>query len=184
MIGAALFYGDAVITPAISVLSAVEGIKLVTPALDDYVLTIASVIMIALFIVQSGGTDKVAAFFGPDHAGLVPDAGRGSASTYRRRSQHFRLDQPLLRPALLHDHGRRLSSPCSARSACRHRGRGALCRYGPFRPRPDPGAWLYLVFPSLWLNYLGQGALILVRPERHRQPVLPAGAGMGCCCRS
>ncbi|MDX3806190.1 MAG: KUP/HAK/KT family potassium transporter, partial [Bosea sp. (in: a-proteobacteria)] len=65
MIGAGLFYGDTVITPAISVLSAVEGLKLATPVLDDYILWIATVILIGLFVVQSHGTQKVAAFFGP-----------------------------------------------------------------------------------------------------------------------
>ncbi len=64
MCGAALFYGDAVITPAISVLSAVEGLKLVTPAFTDYVVYIAVAILVALFAVQSRGTEKVANFFG------------------------------------------------------------------------------------------------------------------------
>jgi KUP system potassium uptake protein len=65
MVGAALFYGDAVITPAISVLSAVEGLKLVTPAFEPYVVYIASAILIGLFAVQSGGTERVAKWFGP-----------------------------------------------------------------------------------------------------------------------
>ena len=63
--GAGLFYGDAVITPAISVLSAVEGLKLVTPALEAYVVPITLAILVALFAVQSRGTGRVAAFFGP-----------------------------------------------------------------------------------------------------------------------
>ena len=63
--GTCLFYGDGVITPAISVLSAIEGIKLVTPALDPYIVPLASVILIALFLVQSSGTSKMATFFGP-----------------------------------------------------------------------------------------------------------------------
>ncbi len=65
LMGAALFYGDAVITPAISVLSAVEGLKLVTPAFEEYVLPITVAIIVALFLVQNRGTAKVAAFFGP-----------------------------------------------------------------------------------------------------------------------
>ena len=63
--GAALFYGDAAITPAISVLSAVEGLKLVTPVLEPYVLPITVVILFALFWVQSRGTERVSAYFGP-----------------------------------------------------------------------------------------------------------------------
>ena len=65
MLGAALFYGDAVITPAISVLSAVEGLKVIAPAFDPYIVPLSLVILVALFVVQSRGTAKVAAFFGP-----------------------------------------------------------------------------------------------------------------------
>src|SRR5512146_1150838 len=65
IISGALFYGDAIITPALSVLSAVEGLKVATPAFDDYVVPITVVILVALFSVQSRGTAKVATFFGP-----------------------------------------------------------------------------------------------------------------------
>ncbi|MCY1229835.1 Low affinity potassium transport system protein kup [compost metagenome] len=65
LIGAALFIGDAMITPALSVMSALEGMKLVTPALEDYVLPLAAAVMVALFAVQSKGTQAVAKFFGP-----------------------------------------------------------------------------------------------------------------------
>jgi KUP system potassium uptake protein len=65
MAGAAFFYGDAIITPAISVLSAVEGLKLITPALEPYILPLSLVILVCLFAVQSRGTAAVAFFFGP-----------------------------------------------------------------------------------------------------------------------
>src|SRR4051794_15337570 len=65
IISGALFYGDAIITPALSVLSAIEGLKLATPAFDAYVVPITALILVALFAVQSRGTAKVAAFFGP-----------------------------------------------------------------------------------------------------------------------
>ena len=65
MAGAALFYGDAIITPAISVLSAIEGLTLVTPAFERYVLPLSLVILISLFAVQSHGTARVATWFGP-----------------------------------------------------------------------------------------------------------------------
>ena len=65
IISGALFYGDAIITPALSVLSAVEGLKVVTPAFETYVVPITVVILVALFLVQSRGTASVAAFFGP-----------------------------------------------------------------------------------------------------------------------
>ena len=65
IVSGALFYGDAIITPALSVLSAIEGLKLATPAFDAYVVPITALILITLFAVQSRGTAKVAAFFGP-----------------------------------------------------------------------------------------------------------------------
>ncbi|WP_083533454.1 potassium transporter Kup [Bosea sp. WAO] len=161
MAGAALFYGDAVITPAISVLSAIEGIKLVTPVLDDYVVTIASVIMIALFLVQSRGTAKVANFFGPvmtvwfvTLGGLgiyhISDDLGVLASINPYHGLRFFIDHPGLSLAVL-------GTVCLAVT-------GAEALYadmGHFGRGPIRGAWLYLVFPALWLNYLGQGALIL-----------------------
>src|SRR5215468_4085001 len=68
IIGAALFFGDALITPAISVLSAIEGLKVVTPAFDPYVVPITIIILVVLFMAQSRGTARVAAFFGPETA--------------------------------------------------------------------------------------------------------------------
>ena len=79
MVGAAMFYGDAVITPAISVLSAVEGLKLVTPAFEPYVVPLTIVILVALFAVQSRGTAQ-GGEVRPDHAGLVRRDGGGRAS--------------------------------------------------------------------------------------------------------
>jgi len=170
MAGAALFYGDAVITPAISVLSAVEGIKLVTPALNDYVVTIASVILIALFLVQSSGTEKVANFFGPITlvwflvlAGLgiyhIADDIGVLASVNPYYSLRFFIDHPTVSLAVL-------GSVCLAVT-------GAEALYadmGHFGRGPIRSAWIWLVFPSLWLNYLGQGALILSDPTAIDNP--------------
>lgn len=170
MAGAALFYGDAVITPAISVLSAVEGLKLVTPVLDDYVITIASVILIALFLVQSRGTGKVANFFGPimtiwflTLAGLgiyhISDDLGVFASINPYWGVRFFIDHPGLSLAVL-------GSVCLAVT-------GAEALYadmGHFGRGPIRSAWIYLVFPALWLNYLGQGALILSDPTAIDNP--------------
>jgi KUP system potassium uptake protein len=170
MAGAALFYGDAVITPAISVLSAVEGIKLVTPVLDDYVVTIASVILVVLFMAQSGGTEKVANFFGPIMliwflalAGLgiyhIADELSILASVNPYYCLRFFIDHPGVSLAVL-------GSVCLAVT-------GAEALYadmGHFGRGPIRGAWIYLVFPALWLNYLGQGALILSDPTAIDNP--------------
>jgi KUP system potassium uptake protein len=170
MAGAALFYGDAVITPAISVLSAVEGIKLVTPALNDYVVMIASGILIALFLVQSRGTEKVANFFGPimmiwflTLAGLgvyhIADDLGVFASINPYWGVHFFINNPGVSLAVL-------GSVCLAVT-------GAEALYadmGHFGRGPIRGAWIWLVFPALWLNYLGQGALILSDPTAIDNP--------------
>lgn len=170
MAGAALFYGDAVITPAISVLSAVEGLKLVTPVLDDYVITIASAILIALFLVQSRGTGKVANFFGPimtvwflTLAGLgiyhISDDLGVFASINPYYGVRFFIDHSGLSLAVL-------GSVCLAVT-------GAEALYadmGHFGRGPIRSAWIFLVFPALWLNYLGQGALILADPSTIDNP--------------
>ncbi|CAN7474171.1 potassium transporter Kup [Bosea sp. LjRoot90] len=170
MAGAALFYGDAVITPAISVLSAVEGIKLVTPALNDYVVSIASVILIVLFLVQSRGTAEVANFFGPVMlvwfavlAGLgiyhIADDLSVFSSVNPYYGLRFFVDHPAVSLAVL-------GSVCLAVT-------GAEALYadmGHFGRGPIQSAWIYLVFPALWLNYLGQGALILADPSAIDNP--------------
>ncbi|RDJ21813.1 potassium transporter Kup [Bosea caraganae] len=170
MAGAALFYGDAVITPAISVLSAVEGLKLVTPYFDQYVVSIASAILILLFLVQSRGTASVANFFGPvmfvwflTLAGLgiyhIADDLSVFASVNPYHGLHFFFEHPGLSLAVL-------GSVCLAVT-------GAEALYadmGHFGRGPIRSAWLYLVFPALWLNYLGQGALILSDPTAIDNP--------------
>ena len=76
LFGAALFYGDGLITPAISVLSAVEGLEVATPAFKPYVIPITLLVVVVLFAVQKRGTGSVGALFGPDHDRLVRHAGR------------------------------------------------------------------------------------------------------------
>lgn len=170
MAGAALFYGDAVITPAISVLSAVEGLKLVTPALNDYVVMIASAILIALFLVQSRGTGKVANFFGPimmiwfvTLAGLgiyhIADDLSVFASINPYHGARFFVEHAGVSFVVL-------GSVCLAVT-------GAEALYadmGHFGRGPIRSAWIFLVFPALWLNYLGQGALILADPTTIDNP--------------
>jgi KUP system potassium uptake protein len=170
MCGAALFYGDAVITPAISVLSAVEGIKLVTSVFDDYVTWIAVVILVALFAVQSRGTGKVAAFFGPvmlvwffilAALGLyhIQDDWGVFASVNPWYGVKFFINHAGVSLAVL-------GTVCLAVT-------GAEALYadmGHFGRTPIQRAWIYMVFPALWLNYLGQGALILSDPSTIDNP--------------
>lgn len=170
MAGAALFYGDAVITPAISVLSAVEGLKLIAPVPEEYVLGVASVIMIALFLVQSRGTEKVANFFGPIMLvwfvtlavlGIIHVSDDLEVLTSINPYYAFRffVDHTTVSLAVL-------GSVCLAVT-------GAEALYadmGHFGRKPISRAWLWIVFPSLWLNYLGQGALILAEPTAIDNP--------------
>lgn len=170
MIGAGLFYGDTVITPAISVLSAIEGVKLITPALDDYILWIASVILIGLFVMQSHGTHRVATLFGPIMlVWFLTLAGLGIYHIADDLSV-FRSINPYYALLFFRDHAgvalAVLGSVCLAVT-------GAEALYadmGHFGRGPIRGAWLYVVFPALWLNYLGQGALILSDPTAIDNP--------------
>lgn len=170
MVGAGLFYGDTVITPAISVLSAIEGIKLVTPVLNDYILWIASVILIGLFVMQSHGTHRVATFFGPIMlVWFLTLAGLGIYHIADDLSV-FRSINPYYALLFFRDHAgvalAVLGSVCLAVT-------GAEALYadmGHFGRGPIRGAWLYIVFPALWLNYLGQGALILSDPSAIDNP--------------
>ncbi|WP_262029086.1 potassium transporter Kup [Microvirga sp. Mcv34] len=170
MAGAALFYGDAAITPAISVLSALEGLKLVAPSFDAYVLPGALVILIALFTVQSRGTGKVAAFFGPltllwfiSMAGLglihIADDWEVLLAFNPYHGVSFLLTHPGTAFAIL-------GSVCLAVT-------GAEALYadlGHFGRNPIRVAWGTVVFPALALNYLGQGALVLSNPEAITNP--------------
>jgi KUP system potassium uptake protein len=170
LVGAGLFYGDAIITPAISVLSAVEGLKLVTPALGVYVVPITLGILISLFVIQKRGTGSVAVFFGPivtvwfltlAGTGLVhivddPSVLAGLSPTY---GIAFLVTHPGVAFAILG--GVALVAT------------GAEALYadlGHFGRAPIRAAWFGLVFPSLLLNYFGQGALVLTDPSAIESP--------------
>lgn len=170
MLGAGLFYGDTVITPAISVLSAVEGIKLVTPALNDYVIWIATAILVGLFLVQSSGTQRMATFFGP--ITLVWFLVLAALGVFHLSDDFgvFASINPWYALHFFYAHAGIglvvLGSVCLAVT-------GAEALYadmGHFGRGPIRAAWIWLVFPSLWLNYLGQGALILSDPTAIDNP--------------
>ncbi|MBB4274593.1 KUP system potassium uptake protein [Rhizobium mongolense] len=170
MAGAALFLGDAMITPALSVLSAVEGVKLMAPSLSAYIVPISAAILVMLFVFQSHGTGVMARFFGPITAlWFIVMAIAGIS--------HISDDYGILAAF----------NPYYAVSFLLHEGffgiivlgavfltvTGAEALYadlGHFGRRPIQWAWFALVFPSLALNYLGQGALVLGNPEAMSDP--------------
>jgi KUP system potassium uptake protein len=170
LVGAALFYGDGVITPAISVLSAVEGLKVATPLFEPYVIPITIALLIVLFMLQRRGTALVGEFFGPVMAvWFIVIALLGLVEI---------VDQPGILRAVnplyainyfVSDTGRGFVLLGAVVLAVT----GAEALYadmGHFGRVPIRFAWLYFVFPSLLLNYFGQGALLLRSPEALANP--------------
>lgn len=165
VIGASFFYGDAIITPAISVLSAVEGLKLLEPGLEPMVLPVAILILGGLFAFQSHGTHKVAAFFGPVMLAWFIVVALGGLI-------HI-VDDPTVFLALNPWYGINFVASNGlaglwALGFVFLAVTGAEALYadlGHFGRKPIQTAWLSLVLPALVLNYLGQGALALSNPE-------------------
>lgn len=170
MTGAALFYGDAAITPAISVLSAIEGLKLVTPGVQPFIEPIAIVIIVALFLVQSRGTGAVARFFGPITLVWFMVMAAGGIHWMAQAPQVLAA----LNPAhavqfLLQNGGLGLIVLGSVFLAVT----GAEALYadmGHFGRKPIQMAWLFVAFPALLLTYFGQGALVLSNPTAMENP--------------
>jgi KUP system potassium uptake protein len=179
VVGAALLYGDGAITPAISVLSAIEGLTVVRPSLAPTVIPITCVILLGLFAVQKRGTGAVGAFFGPIM--LVWFLTIGGLGAYQV------LQQPQVLGALSPHHAVRyfgthgmpgflvLGSVVLAVTG----GEALYADMGHFGARPIRVAWLALAMPALVLCYFGQGALILRSPETAENPffsMVPTGA--------
>jgi KUP system potassium uptake protein len=170
MVGAALFYGDGVITPAISVLSAVEGLKVVTPFFEPYVLPISLILLVGLFAVQRRGTAKVGGFFGPVMViWFAVLALLGIAQIVQHPGILLALNPLYAIELFLHSPWRSFITLGAVFLAVT----GAETLYadmGHFGRGPLRTAWLFLVFPALMLNYLGQGALVLADPGALENP--------------
>ena len=167
---ASLFYGDAVITPAISVLSAVEGISVAAPALSHLVVPVAVVILIALFAIQRRGTATVGAFFGPVMVlwfGTL--ATLGAVSIVQTPAVLMALD-PRFALRFLVDHPGFAFLATSAVFLCLTGAEALYADMGHFGPRPVRFAWFIVVFPALMVNYFGQGALVLRQPDAVHSP--------------
>jgi KUP system potassium uptake protein len=170
VVSGALFYGDAIITPALSVLSAIEGLKVATPAFEPYVVPITIVILIALFAVQSRGTASVAAFFGP--LTLLWFIVLAIAGLW-----HIQADPSVLaavNPArglsFLLNHGVIGFITLGAVFLAVTGAEALYADLGHFGRRPIRAAWLVVVLPALTINYFGQGALLLGDPETIENP--------------
>jgi KUP system potassium uptake protein len=170
MFGAALFYGDGVITPAISVLSAVEGLKVATPLFEPYVIPIALVLLVGLFGCQRFGTSSVGRYFGPVMVvWFAVLALLGIAEIVQNPRILLALNPLYAVELFAHDFWRGfvlLGAVVLAVTGCE----AFYTDMGHFGRGPLRISWLYLVFPSLLLNYFGQGALVLANPAAMENP--------------
>ena len=170
IVSAALFYGDAVITPALSVLSAVEGLKIATPAFDPYIVPLTVVILLALFMVQSRGTAKVAAFFGPITAVWFIAIAIPGITHILRDPQILLAFNPVYALSFLSSHGMIGLITLGAVFLAVTGAEALYADLGHFGRKPIQTAWLALVLPSLAVNYLGQGVLVLANPKAIENP--------------
>src|ERR1700761_7830182 len=170
IVSGALFYGDAVITPALSVLSAIEGIKLVTATFDPYVVPLTVVILLALFAVQSRGTARVAAFFGPIMAVWFAVIAIAAIGPIMRHPEVFLALNPLYAVSFMLYHGIIGFVTLGAVFLAVTGAEALYADLGHFGKRPIQTAWLFIVLPSLALNYLGQGALVIADPKAIENP--------------
>ncbi len=170
IMSAALFYGDAVITPALSVLSAIEGLDVATPAFHPFILPLTVLILLALFAIQARGTASVASLFGPITAvWFVAIAIPGlfwivsDPAILWALSPHFGVH-------FLLNHGIVSLYTLGAVFLAVTGAEALYADLGHFGRRPIQLAWLCVVLPSLALNYLGQGALVLAHPGATENP--------------
>jgi KUP system potassium uptake protein len=170
IIGAAMFLGDSVITPAISVLSAMEGLELVTPGLEHYVLPLTIVILIALFAVQRRGTARVAAFFGPIMIIWFIAIAVAGLLHLRDDPAVFAAINPLYAVSFVSAHGHIGLITLGAVFLAVTGGEALYADLGHFGRPPIQTAWLGLVLPALLINYFGQGALVLAHPAAIENP--------------
>ena len=170
IISGALFYGDAVITPALSVLSAIEGIKLVTSAFDAYVVPLTVVILLALFAVQSRGTARVASFFGPIMCIWFAVIAIAAIPPIMRQPEVLFALNPIHAVEFMLHHGIIGFVTLGAVFLAVTGAEALYADLGHFGKRPIQIAWLLIVLPSLALNYLGQGALVIADPKGVENP--------------
>jgi KUP system potassium uptake protein len=161
MISAPLFYGDAMITPALSVLSAVEGLEVITPALARYVVPLSVVILFALFAVQSHGTARVAAYFGPITLLWFAVLALGGAWHVAQNPSVLAAFNPVHGVSFLLGHGIIGLLTLGAVFLVVTGAEALYADLGHFGRGPIRTAWLTVCLPALTINYLGQGALLL-----------------------
>jgi KUP system potassium uptake protein len=168
--GAALFYGDGMITPAISVLSAVEGLEVATPALKPYVIPLSLIVLVWLFLFQRHGTAKVGALFGPVMLLWFATLGLLGVLSIVRYPEVLAAVNPGYAVAFFAQHGVGGMIVLGAVVLAVTGGEALYADMGHFGKRPIRLAWFGYVLPALLLNYFGQGALLLHDVEAASNP--------------
>ncbi|AHB05660.2 potassium transporter Kup [Pandoraea pnomenusa] len=170
MFGACMFYGDAVITPAISVMSAVEGLEIAAPSLSRFVLPITIVILIVLFSMQKSGTAKVGRLFGPVMVTWFVILGVLGVYNIVAAPEIVKAINPYYGIHFIHTHALQAYIVLGSVFLVLTGAEALYADMGHFGIRPIRFAWSFLVFPALALNYFGQGALLLTNPKAIENP--------------
>jgi KUP system potassium uptake protein len=170
VVGASMFYGSTLITPALSVLSAVEGLKIATEAFTPYVLPLTVIVLIILFSVQSRGTERVSAFFAPVTTVWFIAIALAGVLEIVENPTVLAAVNPYYAVEFLLTHGIVGLLTLGAVFLVVTGSEALYADLGHFGRRPIQTAWLFFVLPSLLLNYFGQGALVLARPETIANP--------------
>ena len=168
--GVALFFGDGVITPAISVLSAMEGLEILTPAAKPYVVPLSLVVLVALFAVQSRGTAAMGAFFGPITVVWFVAISAVGIPHILSNPSILRAISPLYGLAFATENVGIAFITLGAVFLCVTGAEALYADMGHFGKRPIRIAWFGLVMPALMINYFGQGALVLSNPKAAENP--------------
>ena len=179
LLGAALLLSDGIITPAISVVSAVEGLKVATPLLQRWVVPVTVAILVLLFAVQRHGTGGIGSFFGPIMLGWFAMIAAMGLAWVVRRPDILLAANPVWAVRFFTQHGPGSVLILGAVVLCVTGSEALYADLGHFGRRPIRTAWYVVVFPALLLNYFGQGALLLERgPAATANPfysMVPAG---------
>lgn len=170
ILGASFFYGDAIITPAISVLSAMEGLKLISPRFDPYIMPFTVAIIIGLFAMQARGTAEVARYFGPIVLIWFLLLAIGGLMNIGKDLRVLYAINPIYGLSFLYNNGFVGFALMGLIFLCATGAEALYADLGHFGRKPIQIAWFSLVLPCLLLNYMGQGALLLSDPAAIKAP--------------
>jgi len=170
LIGAALFYGDSMITPAVSVLSAVEGLELAFDGISHWVVPVALIVLIGLFLIQRHGTARIGKLFGPVMVTWFVVLGILGAYGISHQPEVLNAINPMWGVRFFISHFGISVAVLGAVVLALTGAEALYADMGHFGRKPIARAWFILVLPALVLNYFGQGALILADPEAARNP--------------